>query len=185
MSSGCLSEIAQELEAGMADYWQSVFLPAILAGLADSEDTVKRNASFCAGVCCEHLRERVGGDFQNILQLIGPIFSLDPASSDNAAACVDNAAAAVARMIMASPSHVPMPQVLPVFLRALPLKTDMTENETVYNCVLGLLQMNHPDILANTAEVKRIFSEACREDSEVDDEMKAKLSGALQTLNSQ
>ena len=78
-----------------------------------------------------------------------------------------------------------MQQVLPVFLHALPLKTDMTENETVYSCVLGLLQMNHPDILANAAEVKRIFSEACKEDSQVDDEIKGKLSGALQTLSAQ
>ena len=82
MSIGCLSEIAQELEGAIADYWQTVFLPAILAGLADSDDNVKRNAAFCAGVCSEHLRERVAGDYQSILQQLGPIFSLNASGND-------------------------------------------------------------------------------------------------------
>jgi hypothetical protein len=185
MAVGCLSEIAQELEGSIFEHWQSVFLPAILAGLADSDDNVKRNSAFCAGVSCEHLKDKVANDFQSILQVMGPIFSMTGNESESAAACVDNAGAAVARMIMASPTHVPLSQVLPVFFRALPLKTDMTENDTVYTCLFGLLQMNHPDMLANASEVKRIFGEACQESSKVDDEMKTKLQQALQTLNAQ
>jgi hypothetical protein len=185
MSVGCLSEIAQELEGSIAEHWKSVFLPAVLAGLADADDNVKRNSAFCAGVCCEHLHETAAGDFQNILQVMGPIFSLSATENDSSAACMDNAAAAVARMIMASPTHVPLPQVLPAFLRVLPLKTDMTENETVYSCLLGLLQMNHPDMLANVTELKRIFTEATQEGSKVDDETKHRLQQTLQTLNAQ
>lgn len=183
MAVGCMSEIAQELEGAIAEHWQSVFLPCILSGLADPEDTVRRNAAFCAGVCCEHLREQITGDYQAILQQLSPIFGLNVnEGSDATAACIDNAAAAVARMIMASPSHVPMSQVLPVLLRALPLKTDMTENETVYTCLLGLLHMNQPDALANASEIRRVFMEACSENSKVDDELKGKLHAALQTL---
>lgn len=183
MAVGCLSEIAQELEGAIYEHWQTIFLPVILAGLADEDCSVKRNAAFLAGICCEHLGGRITADYQAILQPLGNIFSsVDASSSDGAAACVDNAAAAVARMIMASPSHVPMTQVLPVFLHALPLKTDMTENDTVYTCLLGLLQMNHPDIVAHKAELKRIFTQACQEGSKVGEEMRAKLQGALQTL---
>ena len=36
-------------------------------------------------------------------------------------------------MITASPSHVLLNLVLPVLLKALPLKNDMTENKNVYN----------------------------------------------------
>lgn len=60
---------------------------------------------------------------------------------------VDNAAAAVARFIMAAPAALPMEQVLPVFLSALPLKADRSENEAVYTCLLGLIHMRHPDAL--------------------------------------
>lgn len=182
MSIGCLSEIAQELEGSIRDFWYSVFFPAVISGLEDPDDNVKRNAAFCAGVCCEHLKEHVANDYPAILQKLGPLFTLDSATSDVVAACVDNAAAAVSRMIMACPTQVPLEQVLPVFLRVLPLQTDMTENVTVYSCLIGLVQMRHPDILANAAEVHRIFIEACLPDSKVDDEMKNRLSLALQSL---
>lgn len=33
-----------------------------------------------------------------------------------------------------------------VLSQALPLKADMNENESVYKCVWGLLNMNNPDI---------------------------------------
>jgi hypothetical protein len=185
MAVGCLSEIAQELEGGVLDYWSAVFRPLVLAGLADPEDNVKRNAAFCVGMCAEHLRESIAGDYPALLQQIGPIFSLDPNSGDATSACIDNAAAAVSRMIMAGPSSVPIDQVLPVYIRVLPLKVDMTENETVYNCLLGLLQMNHAAVLANAGEIKRIFTEACQDGSKVDDSIKVKLQAALNALSSQ
>eukprot|EP00957_Ditylum_brightwellii_P176287 13422732-Ditylum_brightwellii.AAC.1 len=59
----------------------------------------------------------------------------------------------------------------------------MTENETVYKCLLGLLQMNQPDAIANKAEFRRIFAEAIAEGSKVDDETKEKLKLALPALN--
>jgi importin-4 len=162
MAVGCLSELAQELNGAVYEHWHTVFRPACLAGLTDDDDSVKRNAAFCVGVCCEHLGERITGDYPAILQLLGNVFNLHGVdSSDAAAACVDNAAAAVARMIMASPGHVPMAQVLPVLLRALPL-------------------MQHPDALANSADMKRLFAEASQDGNEnISDGLLAKLRGAL------
>lgn len=187
MAVGCLSELAQELEGAIFDHWQGVFLPAVVAGLNDPDENVKRNAAFCAGVCCEHLADRVAGDYGQVLQALSPLFSINVAgaagpAAESSAACVDNAAAAVARMMMASPNSMPMNQVLPAMLNVLPLKTDMTENETVYKCLLGLLQMNHPEIVSRKADVKRIFTAALADDSKVEDEVKAKLRDAFPSL---
>eukprot|EP00535_Pseudo-nitzschia_heimii_P006126 CAMPEP_0197184934 /NCGR_PEP_ID=MMETSP1423-20130617/10893_1 /TAXON_ID=476441 /ORGANISM="Pseudo-nitzschia heimii, Strain UNC1101" /LENGTH=1071 /DNA_ID=CAMNT_0042635885 /DNA_START=109 /DNA_END=3324 /DNA_ORIENTATION=- len=178
MAIGWLSEVAQELEGNILDNWQNVFLPATLAGLGDPSEEVKRNAAFCAGICCEVLKENVARDYPKILQGLEPLFGMDASTGDSVAACVDNAAACVARMIMAQPSSVPMPQVLPAFLRLLPLKTDMTENETIYNCLLGLIQMGHPDVMAQKAELQRIFSSAVSPGSKVDQEIQNKLTQA-------
>jgi importin-4 len=182
MAIGWLSEVAQEMEGAIFEHWQGVFLPAVMAGLSDPSEDVRRNAAFCAGVCCEHLREQVVDAYPQILSGLEPLFALDPASSDSAAACMDNVAACVARMMMACPNNLPMSQVLPAFLKLLPLKTDMTENETVYTCLLGLLQMNHPDAVAQRVEIKRIFSEALSNESKVDEEIKEKLKQALPVL---
>lgn len=182
MAIGWLSEVATELDGTIFDYWQSVFLPATLAGLGDPSEEVKRNAAFLAGICCDILKERVAGDYPQILQGLEPLFGMDSSSGDSVAACVDNAAACVARMIMAQQSSIPMPQVLPAFLRLLPLKTDMSENETVYNCLLGLIQMGHPEALAQKAELQRIFTEATSSESMVDDDVQAKLMQAAPAL---
>eukprot|EP00536_Pseudo-nitzschia_multiseries_P014497 jgi/Psemu1/262211/estExt_Genewise1Plus.C_7140005 len=178
MAIGWLSEVAQELESGIVEHWHSYFLPATLAGLGDPSEEVKRNAAFCAGICCEVLKERVVADYPQILQGLEPLFGMDGTSGDAAAACVDNAAACVARMIMASPTSVPMPQVLPAMLRLLPLKTDMTENDTVYKCLLGLIQMGQPDAVAQKAELQRVFTQATAPDSKVDEEVQAQLKQA-------
>jgi len=182
MAIGWLSEVVQELQDAIFDHWQSVFLPAVLAGLSDPSEDVKRNAAFCAGVCCEHLRERVADAYPQILQALEPLFQMDPNSGEAAAACVDNTAACVARMIMGSQTHLPMPQLLPAVLKLLPLKTDMSENETVYTCLLGLLQMNQPDAVAQKAELRRIFSEATAAGSKVEPEIQEKLKQALPAL---
>lgn len=182
MAIGWLSEVAQELEGAIFEHWQSVFLPAVLAGLGDPFEDVKRNAAFCAGVCCEHLRDRIADAYPQILTALEPLFRIDASSGESAAACVDNAAACVARMIMASPAHLPMPQVLPALLQLLPLKTDMSENETIYTCLLGLLQMNQPDALAQKQQFRRIFTEATATDSQVEPEIQEKLKQALAAL---
>ena len=49
MAVGCLSEIAQEMEGAILEHWPTVFRPCVLAGLADEDDNVKRNAAFTAG----------------------------------------------------------------------------------------------------------------------------------------
>ncbi|KAL7555271.1 hypothetical protein ACHAWF_019013 [Thalassiosira exigua] len=183
MAMGCLGELAQELGSGIAEHWSTVFYPAAVAGLADTDDSVKRNAAFCIGVSCEGLGESVTSQYPAMLQALSPLFSVDTSESDTAAACVDNASAAVARMMSASPAHVPMAQVVPVLLKALPLKNDMTENETVYSCLFGLLQQNQPDLMSNKHELARAFAEAASEESKVDDELKEKLKLALQSLH--
>jgi hypothetical protein len=180
MAMGCLSEIAQE--ADVSAHWESIFFPAILAGLGDADDNVKRNGAFCAGMCCKSLGEKVRDKYPQLLQAISPLFTIDPSSGESSAAAVDNAAAAVSRMIMACPNDVPMSQVLPVLLKALPLKSDMTENETIYKCLFDLQQMNQSDLVANKDEVRRVFTAATSEGSTVDEEIQGQIRLALQAL---
>jgi hypothetical protein len=58
----------------------------------------------------------------------------------------------------------------------------MTENETIYNCLLGLIQIGHPDAMAQKAELQRIFTAAVAPGSKVDQEIQAKLTQAAPAL---
>ena len=72
--------------------------------------------------------------------------------------------------------------MLPYILRSLPLKNDMTENETVYRCLLRLLEMNQEDAVSCKAEIKRIFQEACTGNSKAGPELKSELAAAIGSL---
>lgn len=175
MAIGCLGELAQELGKGITDYWTSVFLPAIETGLADEGIHVKRNAAFCAGVCCEHLGDSINMFYPKLLHALHPLFLIDDENSDWSAA-KDNAAAAVARMIIACPNSVPLIHVMGPFLKALPLKSDTSENEVVYNCLMGLISMNRPELQGYGPEIQRIVTEVLNdENNDVNDDLRSKL----------
>jgi len=58
----------------------------------------------------------------------------------------------------------------------------MTENETIYKCIIGLLNMNQPDVLAKKDDIRRIFTQAIAEGSKVDEEVQNELKQVLQSL---
>merc|ERR1712166_146541 len=148
----------------------------------DDHDVVTQAACDLVGGFCRVMGSQFSQYLPQFLPGLEPIFGMDPSTGDSVAACVDNAAACIARMIIAQPAGIPMPQVLSPFLRLLPLKTDMTENETVYNCLLGLIQMGHPEAIAQKAELQRIFTAATSPESFVDEDVQARLRQAAPAL---
>ena len=55
----------------------------------------------------------------------------------------------------------PYVQVVPVLLGNLPLKEDMEENETVYNCVQHLLSSKNPVVRCHTHRLARHTPTIC------------------------
>ena len=65
---------------------------------------------------------------------------------------VDNAASAVASMLLHSPpSGIPLTDVVKVFLSALPLQADREESKTVLQALLHLAA-THPDLVLQNAQ---------------------------------
>ncbi|CAI8591539.1 unnamed protein product [Vicia faba] len=154
MVVACLAEVAQNMGFPIADYVDRV-MPTVLKELASSDATNRRNAAFCVGELCKN-----GGDsalkyFDNILRGLHPLFG----ESEPDHAVRDNAAGAVAKMIMVHPESVPLNQVLPVFMRVLPLKEDQEESMAVYSCVSALVFSSNPLILSLIPELVNIFAQ--------------------------
>ncbi|GAU24360.1 hypothetical protein TSUD_390690 [Trifolium subterraneum] len=154
MVVACLAEVAQNMGFPIAVYVDRV-MPLVLKELASSEATNRRNAAFCVGELCKN-----GGDsalkyYDNILRGLHPLFG----ESEPDDAVRDNAAGAVARMIMVHPESIPLNQVLPVFLRVLPLKEDREESLAVYSCVSALVFSSNPQIVPLIPELVNIFAQ--------------------------
>jgi hypothetical protein len=174
MAIGCYGEVVKELGAASIKYAESL-LPIIHAGLSDPMESVRRNSAFCIGVLIESTGAALAPHFLNILQWLHPlcIRNENQLGSDAGGADVDNAIAAVARMITAAPASVPLGHVLPVVLAALPLRSDTTEGPAVYGCFVTLLHSNNADAVNNAAKLVSLFCETMSPGSTAIDETKA------------
>uniref|UniRef100_A0A0E0GK46 Importin N-terminal domain-containing protein n=1 Tax=Oryza nivara TaxID=4536 RepID=A0A0E0GK46_ORYNI len=125
----------------------------------------------------------MGAPISAYVDKIMPLVLKELASSEatnrrNAAFCVgemckngvrDNAAGAIARMIIVQPQSIPLNQVLPVFIKALPLKEDHEESMVVYSCVCNLLLSSHPQILPLVPDVINAFAQVVVSPNESDE----------------
>ncbi|OMO60738.1 Armadillo-like helical [Corchorus capsularis] len=176
MVVACLAEVAQDMGAPIASYIDRL-MPLVLKELASSSATNRRNAAFCAGELAKNGGESTLKYYNDILRGLYPLFG----ESEPDDAVRDNAAGAVARMIMVHPQSIPLNQVLPVFLRALPLKEDHEESMTVYNCVSMLVLSSNPQILSLVPELVNIFAQVLVSPAETS-EVKAQVGRAFSHL---
>lgn len=79
----------------------------------------------------------------------------------------DNACGAVSRMIMKHPNAVPLDQVLPVFVQALPLKRDFEENEAVYRLLFQLIRSQNEWVGNNMGALLTVFTEVLSKPDEL------------------
>jgi len=149
MLFGCYGEALEHM-GETAFRYANVILPQLQAGLEDSMVGTRRNASYAAGVLASCSGAPLAPHYPDLLRWLAPVCrraASDDPTSDGAD--TDNALSAVSRMIHAVPQAVPLEHVLPVFLEALPLQSDMEEAERVYACVCSLLAAENPAMESN------------------------------------
>lgn len=171
-----LAEVAQEMGAPIAAYVDKI-MPLVLKELASSDATNRRNAAFCVGEICKNGGAAALKYYGDILRSLHNLFG----NSESDDAVRDNAAGAIARMIMVQPQSIPLNQVLPVFIKALPLKEDHEESMTVYGCICSLLLSSHPQILPLVPDVIHVFAQVVVSPDE-SDEVKTNIGKAVSHL---
>ncbi|CAL4938634.1 unnamed protein product [Urochloa decumbens] len=171
-----LAEVAQEMGAPISAYVDRI-MPLVLKELASSDATNRRNAAFCVGEICKNADAAALKYYGDILRSLHNLFS----NSESDDAVRDNAAGAIARMIMVQPQSIPLNQVLPVFIKALPLKEDHEESMPVYSCICSLLLSSHPQILPLVPDVIHVFAQVVVSPDE-SDEVKTNIGKAVSHL---
>ncbi|KAF5813829.1 putative importin-beta domain, importin beta family [Helianthus annuus] len=154
MVVACLAEVAQDMGAPIAAYVDAI-MPLVLKELASSSETNRRNAAFCVGELCKNGGTSSLKYFGDVLRGLYPLFG----ESEPDDAVKDNAAGAVARMIMAHQDSVPLNQVLPVFVKGLPLKEDHEESMPVYSCICNLVLSSNQQIAPLVPDLVNVFAQ--------------------------
>ena len=184
MAMGCYAEVLLEFGPAALKYVDNL-MPLIKAGLADQMESVRRNSAYCVGVLVQATGLALAPHFMSILQALYPLCtrSADKMASDTGGADVDNALSSVARIInTGGASLIPLAQVLPVMLAALPLRSDTSEGPNIYGCLIDLVIAGDASSIALLPQILNAFGEALVTDSNAVQEVREKVTLCLKEL---
>ncbi|CAF0845274.1 unnamed protein product [Adineta ricciae] len=134
---GVLAETVQNMnETLIAPHLQSLFT-MFYQYLIDDDEEVRTNACFGMGVLCAVANQQLLGQYEAILSRLSQALT-----KETNRRMIDNICSCLCRMIVVSPKHVPLGQVLPVLFQHLPLQEDFAEANSVFTC-LNLLYQHH------------------------------------------
>ncbi|KIY62189.1 ARM repeat-containing protein [Cylindrobasidium torrendii FP15055 ss-10] len=183
---GCLAEIIAGMKGSVTPSSERL-LDLFYGALSDEEYEVLSNAAFGLGLLIEHSEQDLSAHYIQLLQGLEPLFNVpagSPAARFNAR---DNAAGAVARMIVRSTGTIPLDRVIPLWLSALPLKNDYLENRPVFRCVFHLFQTNSQALVPHLDALLAVFAAVLdpSQPDQVGDEIRRELIGLIALLNQQ
>jgi hypothetical protein len=137
MAVGCLGECVAGIKSAVTPFTDRL-LEIFTKACGDEDELVRSNAAFALGTLTLHTQVDLSEHYHTLLTALSPLFNNQTLPNT-----VDNAAGAVARLILAHPEAVPLDQVLPTFTNSLPLKADFEENVPVFDCLFKLFSANN------------------------------------------
>ena len=123
--------------------WAGSLMELFLRALRDEAAGVRSNAAFAMGQLMENCGSDLSTHYPEVFKAIYPLFTISPGES---ASTRDNAAGAVARLIIRNMAAVPLDRALPAIMGSLPIKNDYTENAPVFRALCQLYK-TQPQIL--------------------------------------
>jgi importin-4 len=156
-------------------------------GLSDPDDEVRSNSAFATGLLVENSEVDLSPQYRPLLAALRPLFVVTPDSPSAKLNARDNAAGAVARLILRNTAAIPLDQVLPVFLEALPLKNDYLENRPVFRALFHLFRANPQVLHPFIDRLLHVFAHVLEPSlpDQIGDETRAELINLIGALNAE
>lgn len=183
---GALSEIIAGMKSAVTPQTQPL-LELFYRALSDPDPEVLTNAAFASGLLVEHSSVDLSPQYIHLLAAFRPLFHVPPDSPIARLNARDNAVGAVSRMIYKSPNAVPLDQVLPVIIDALPLQQDYLENRPLFRALFELFK-HQPQVLEPFLDkLLQVFAVVLDPNGpdQVGDEIRAELIQLVTLLNAQ
>lgn len=154
MGIGAIAELLQTAGASAAAMpavmaQMETIMQAVLSCLSvdGKHEGVRRNGAYALGIICLHMADALdaAGLMPAVLAALQPLTIRDQGIHD---ATVDNACGAVARILLSrlgpsaegkTRSELPIPNIIPLYMAALPVREDFAENIMVTESLIALL----------------------------------------------
>lgn len=190
MVVGCIADCCSRLTDGpsrpnklevMNPFSDSIFKFALR--IAGAEDVnMRQNALYCVGAlsaCCDSKCNVAHS--AAVLQCVKTYLQL-PADGERAQHLVrDNAVSALGKMLISEPQALPTAELLPVFLSALPLTCDFSENQYVYDVVMRFI-VEHPSLIQSHIERALGLLGGALSEKDVTNDTKTMIVGCLKKI---
>ncbi|KOC63425.1 Importin-4 [Habropoda laboriosa] len=164
---GTISECFAGLKHTVAAFVPQL-LPTLLRLTDDESAEVRNNVIYGIGELALHGKEAVYSHYPDILQVLSGAIA-----KESHAGARDNVVGAIARLIIANYSNLPLDQIFPVFVKELPLEEDFEENKAVFKSVLTLYEAGHPILRPHMEILLKVAVSVLHEGRATDDEAKS------------
>ncbi|EMD38718.1 hypothetical protein CERSUDRAFT_112448 [Gelatoporia subvermispora B] len=183
---GCLSEIISGMKGAVTPFTNDL-LQLFYTALSDDEPEVQCNAAFASGLLIEHSNVDLSSHYLNLLASFRPLFVVTPDAPPAKFNARDNAMGSVARMILKNTAAVPLDQVIPTFMDALPLKNDYQENVPVFRAIFHLFRTNAGLLAPYMEKLLQVFAFVLDPNGAdmLTDEIRAELINLIGLLNNE
>ncbi|TFK29742.1 importin beta-4 subunit [Coprinopsis marcescibilis] len=183
---GCFAEIISGIKGGVTNH-TGPLLELFLKALADEEAEVLSNAAFAIGLLVEYSDADLSQQYIPILASLRPLFEVDESAPAARLNAKDNAAGAVARLIVKNTTVLPLDQMMPIFLSALPLKTDLLENRPVFRAFFHLFRNHGAAVVAFIEPILSVFAYVLdpNHPEQIGDEIRGELISLIAAINAE
>jgi importin-4 len=183
---GCLAEIIAGMKNAVTPSTQPL-LELFYQALSDADAEVLSNAAFAVGLLVEYSEVDLSQQYLHLLGALQPLFVVTPDSPSQKLNAKDNAAGAVARLIVRNTTAVPLDRVLPIFVDALPLKNDYLENRPIFRAIFHLTRTNGAALGPHMDRLLHVFAVVLDPSGadQVGDEIRAELIQLIGVLNAE
>jgi hypothetical protein len=167
LSIGCFGDCFHVMGPVCVRYATPI-MKVVCDGLKDdsSVNAVRRNSAFAIGMLVKATGAQLAHHFGELLQWLAPVCTRPADQGYNAdGADTDNALSAACHIIRASPDSVPLSEVLPVILAALPVRADFSEGINIYRCLFELLLANNPVAILHVTSILSLYGQELTLDS--------------------
>jgi hypothetical protein len=156
MAIGSLGEIIVGLKDGVTPFTESL-LQVISRGLQDQEADVRSNSAFAAGVLIQNSSADLAPHFPALLGVLHPFFQITEPTLQPVLNARDNAAGALARMVIKNSAALPVEDVFNAIVSVMPLVADEQENKAVYGAIFELYTSNQDIVLKQADHLLQVF----------------------------
>ncbi|KIK94994.1 hypothetical protein PAXRUDRAFT_827438 [Paxillus rubicundulus Ve08.2h10] len=183
---GCLAEIIAGIKGAVTPSTEPL-MELFYRALSDGEAEVQSNACFAVGLLVQHSEVDLSLQYIPLLAALRPLFDVAADSPRPRLNAKDNATGAVARLIVRNTAAVPLDQVLPVFVAALPLKEDYVENRPVFRALFHLFRTTPQTLGPYLDPLLAVFAHVLDPSGpdQIGDEGRAELIQLISFLNTQ